>query len=271
MSERFRRPPLERDRPLRNWSTLFGSAATRVTAEGASAASAPGPAATASGAASLADTVGLGYRVIDEYLRQGQRFAETWSGVAAGGGRASDANADVRALLQQALELGLGFTGVWVEALSRMAARTEGAVPGGNDGGASGKAPVVPFASEPAAATPMANEPEQASEPAAPARESVQVNGVDLTVEVTCSRPTKTAVWLRPGASGALLVHALRSDASDHPPIHAVSVEPRASGDESGFVVRVAIGPQQPPGVYNALIIDALSNLPRGTLSVEVG
>src|SRR5688572_28553371 len=61
--ERVKKPEPERSQPIRNWGVLFGAPSS--TAPGANAP--PGD--------PVSRGVELGYRVIEEYLRQGQNVA----------------------------------------------------------------------------------------------------------------------------------------------------------------------------------------------------
>src|SRR5262245_11423332 len=76
--ERITRPPLGRTQPMRNWSMLFGApgATPEQSTSGATST-------TYQTSASLNDVVSrsveLGYRVIDEYIRQGQRAAQRFT------------------------------------------------------------------------------------------------------------------------------------------------------------------------------------------------
>src|SRR5438128_27418 len=53
-SDRIRRPPLDRTEPIRAWSSLFGAGPLNDV---------------------VTRSVELGYRVVDEYIRQGQKAA----------------------------------------------------------------------------------------------------------------------------------------------------------------------------------------------------
>ena len=64
-----------------------------------------------------------------------------------------------------------------------------------------------------------------------------------------------------------MVVHTLRAENHDAPPIRDITLEREEDGT---LMVRVTIASEQPPGIYNAMIVDAVSNLPRGTLSVVI-
>jgi hypothetical protein len=111
--EHLRKPPAERTGPLRRWSPPAGAP---------DAGPAPEPdAAPAEGSVpeppeeGAPGAVGLGYRVIEEYLRQGRRAAEEL-GLAAGASAA--AGSSFQALTARLLRDGL----VWLEHLARATA-----------------------------------------------------------------------------------------------------------------------------------------------------
>jgi len=76
--ERITRPALERRKPLRTWSTLFnGSEAGTKAAAAARLVARPDLAGVPD---AVQKSVGLGYQVIEEYIKQGQAFAGLLSG-----------------------------------------------------------------------------------------------------------------------------------------------------------------------------------------------
>src|SRR5689334_10143591 len=74
-NDRIKRPPLDRLQAIRNWSTLF----TGAVAAGDDAGADSGTAERSTSAPLndvIARSVDLGYRVVDEYVRQGQKAAQ---------------------------------------------------------------------------------------------------------------------------------------------------------------------------------------------------
>src|SRR5438128_6977170 len=69
--KRVRRPEPDRTGPIRNWSALFGAPPARAPEDEGAAEARP----TSLGEA-VSRSVELGYRVVDEYVRQGQRAAQ---------------------------------------------------------------------------------------------------------------------------------------------------------------------------------------------------
>ncbi len=177
----------------------------------------------------IAHGVKLGYSVLDEQMRQGQRLAERLSGGARNG------TMDVGALVERALNIyrdigALAFAAT--EALAR--SPTLGA----------GRA--VP-------ATP---------EPAAP------VAGAAIALEIRSSRRVGVKLDTRPETRGRALqvgpLHAIGVAT----PIATVGFEAEPQNREPRL--RLEIADDQPPGVYNAVVVDAASGEACGTLTVRI-
>ena len=238
--KRVRRPRPERTEPIRNWSTMFGGAPN-------------GDGAPAAGMADVVQrSVDLAYRVVDEYVRQGQRTAERLTGRGAGGalpsaGDMQDAAAQMTRLASDGMRIWLELLGVAMS--GTMTAGAPGASPFGAPLGAA--APAAAPAATAAAAAPEA----------ATAR---------VRLELATRRPVEVAVDLRPEAAGAELVaHALRAVDAEIPPLAgATFVGDRAGGP---VTLRLAVPDDQPEGIYNGVVVDAASNRPVGTLSVRIG
>src|SRR5207244_6279809 len=71
-----------RERPVRAWSTLFGANGDQVASMRNPVHQPPAQAKLdgSEAARAVTDSVGLGYRVIEEYLRQGQQVAQAFNG-----------------------------------------------------------------------------------------------------------------------------------------------------------------------------------------------
>jgi hypothetical protein len=214
MSERRTRPIPDRAEPIRAWSDLLRT----------------------SGDASLGDVVSrsveLGYRVVDEYIRQGQQAAQRVNARTYG---PAAATSDLQDLAARMARYTSDFLGLWLEF-----------VDAASRGDAVGRA----------AAT--------ATEPAG--------SGGDaecLRIVVVCARPTEVSLDLRPKAGGRpLVVHALRAVDPAKPALSDVVFSGEADG--SPATVRVEVPADQPEGIYSGLLVDEESNRPVGTLSVRV-
>ncbi len=352
---RVTRPALERDAPIRNWATLFGPA-WGATGGGSAGAGSPlagsalggnahagsplagnamagmaNAANTMLGAASqtLADAVGQGYRVINEYLAQGQRQAEAlrfpdWSSFLPGTGGAAASSAGAASAAQQELQqqlfrrlmqygmdfaalyfemlsragwpappggasAGAGTPAAWTEAFARAyspaawagAAAPNGAASSGTSSGSSASgtsaAPPpawpfpMPFPWAPPAAAPAAPSAPEAAAPSAGPAPGAPVSSESpdrVFVSVASQRRVESVLELRRGSWSALAAHALRPEGHEAPAIRGVTIEARP--EESLLRVSVVVPAEQGPGVYNGMIVDTASNLPRGTLTVRV-
>lgn len=225
MSERIRRPEIERSEPRRGLVDLV-----RETS-GATTAGDPGDVVSRS--------IGVGYRIVEEYLQQSRNAAATMSPGAGG----ADAANSVAALTSRMARATADLFDIWFQVLSATSAVRPPAEPApaaeGSGNGASGR-------------------PTQ--------REPVRTG---IEVDVVSSRPARVAVDLRPGAGrGPLVAHALRSNDESLPRITEVSVE--GASDAAPVVVRLRVPADQPAGVYSGMLIDEASSLPVGTVSVIV-
>jgi hypothetical protein len=245
-AKRVKRPKLERDQPNRSWSTLFGAAPAK---QGAPPAHGPGPGpGRPDDRAALSDTVQLGYRVIEDYLKQSQQAAQAFAPSSWPGGGPAGATDDMQQMAQRVMQYGWDFAGLWMEMWTRM-------------GGTPGFRPPMPgFTTDP--------RPGAGAAPAPPAPPQAATVQESLAISVDSVLPTVTSVALRPGQPGELVVHALRAEGHEAAPIRTVSIE--RSAEDGRMVVQVIIPADQAPGEYRAVIVEAASNLPRGTLSVRV-
>ena len=241
--ERITRPIPERTGSIRSWSALLGAAAARSGDAGT-----PGG-ATLGGVVSR--SVEVGYRVVDEYLRHGQRVAE----------RLGDRSLTPGTMVQDFQELtarmaryASDLMDVWFQ-LIELAAAGRGAPhrPSGDRGAPADPAPSTP---EPPAA-------------GSTGRDSHD-GGARVSVQIASLQPAEVTLDLRPGSTGLpLIVHALRAAEPDKPRLTEIALEP--ASEDGVRRLRIRIPPEQPPGVYNGLVIDERTSRPAGTLSVRVG
>jgi len=249
--KRTTRPVLERSRPVRNWSTLFeapGDDAARGS-EPDSAAAGPlgGPALNDV----VTRSVDLGYRVIDEYIRQGQKAAQRLNERSYG---AQTMAGDVQDLAMRLTQYASDFAAVWLQ-LVQLAATGSGAA----SAPASATQPGPGESPTPAVDTGAAVE--SASHAAAPAAR--------VRIEVRAAQPTEVAVDIRPDATGMpLIAHALRAMDPNLPRLEDVSFVPASDGGAASLRIRVP--PGQPPGIYNGMLIEEQTSRPAGTVSVTV-
>ena len=240
--ERSKRPKLERTQPIRSWSGLFGGAPPAGTRDGA------GPASGASLNDVVARSVDLGYRVVEEYIRQGQKAAARLSGGSYG---AEAAATDVQDAAARMAQQASDFTTMWAEFMG------VAAWGGMGRGGAFGGGPVV---------TDPAPEParERRSDPPA---ETAPDRG-SMRLEILSRRATEVQLDLRTQATGTLVVQGLRAVDPEKPKLADVVLRPATRDDPA--TVRVRVPDDQPSGVYRGLIVEEETSRLVGSLTVRI-
>jgi hypothetical protein len=231
-TNRRKRPPVERTEPDRSW--MNGSS---------------GPAA--SGTSSDAREAGYqainnAYRLIDEYVRQGQRMAENlWlplGGTA--GGTASAFNAPER--LMRAMG---DMTMAWIEVMEQFTKNAQSKPEQGPAGSAG------PFAST------------RVAQPSAAPAPSSAKTAQPLKLTLDARGRVEISVQLGDGAAlDGLETTELRSFGSDAEPIHGVEL----AGVPEDPVLRVRVPEGQPPGTYNGLFLERGGKRPCGTITLVV-
>ena len=258
--ERFKNPEPGRAAPVRDWRTLFQTPSAASLAEGPSS---KGPAEPGSMSDVVTQSVDIGYRVMDEYLQQGQKAAQRWNS------RNFDPEAsvgDMQDLSIRMTQYASDFMATWFQFLD-IASRSgvfqgfAGASPGmTNPAAGPGPGPATAPGPVSGAAAP--------SSTAAPAAEPVaSVNAV--AVLLSSAQPAEVTVDLRSSIEGEVVVHDLRATDVEKPRIQEVTLE-RANEDR-GPRLRIRIPDDQPPGMYSGLMIEQESNLPVGSVTVRIG
>jgi hypothetical protein len=255
ISDRPKRPSPERTQPIRSWSTLFAV----PSADGGDPDPPPAAPAPESRGAGLSDVVSrsvdLGYRVIDEYIRQGQKAAR----------RLNDRSYGTQAMTGDLQELGMrmtqyasDFAAVWLEFIQ--VAATKNGAPGGESVADGAVHPPAATPGDPAVVAASGFTPDEQ-----PAGERTRVR-----IEVQATQPTEVSVDILPSATRLpLVVHALRAIEPDTPRIAEVAFE--AGSDDDPPRLRIRVPPGHPPGVYSGLIIDPHTSRPAGSVSVRIG
>jgi len=236
--ERRKRPSLDRTKPVRSWTP----------ASGATASAAPPAATTGSDDAkprprfedAVARSVELGYRVVDDYIQQGQRAAQ----------RLSEGRLSAEVLTSEVNDLGgriaryaSDFFGAWVELLELAAVGSAARQSAGNG----------PAAPEPPPAPPPTRKPS---------------NG-GLRVAVVASRPVEVALDLRgERVTGTLRVHELRAADPKKPRLSDVKIV--SDGPDATPILRVRVPDEHPEGTYEGLLIDEGTNRPVGNVRLVV-
>lgn len=240
--ERLRRADPERTGPLRSWSNLYRASDAGQPRDPEPP---PQPDKDAQPSESLSDVVaqgvGLGYRVIEEQIRQGQRVAEQISEAAYGPAAISS---DVREASERVVRYSADLLALWFDFVNstmangdlmrNLAASWQGARPATGD--------------PPAA---------QAARP------------TSVAVEICSSRPVRVTLDLKANATGRLLAtHGLRAVEAEKAPLTDVSFEPAVDG--TPVVLRMRVPEAQPAGLYTGVVIDKQNGDLLGTLSAQV-
>lgn len=110
-ASRIKRPELPRTEPVRSWGGIFGA-----PTNGAPARATPEPPPPA-GAPSVQRGVELGYRVIDEYIKQGAAVAKAFGGPRRG---AAPSGEDLPKMTQRMMQYASDFTALWFDAMTMM-------------------------------------------------------------------------------------------------------------------------------------------------------
>ena len=245
--ERIKRPKLDRTQPIRSWSTLF-SAPPGSDATPAGAGAAHGP-AERSWSDVVSRSVDLGYRVIDEYMRQGQKAAQRFTERSY---TPDSMTSDAQEMGTRMAQYASDFTAVWLEFL-QLGASSFGRWP----------TPPFEFAAPAGNAAPSAPPPPPSTS-TDPANTDTRVR-----VAVTSPYPTEVSLDVRPQAVGRrLIVQSLRAVTEDKPRLSDVAIEDRGADEPLTLRIRVPAG--QPAGVYNGLVVEEESGKPMGTVSLRI-
>ena len=233
-ARRKKRPSLDRTQPIRSWSTMLGAAPP----DGANGTD---PAARPRLEDAISRSVELGYRVVDDYIQQGQRAAQ----------RLSEGKLTAEAVASEAQDLSAriaryasDFFGAWVELLELAA---------------------VGSAARQGVATPAAGSPPPPAAAPSPPPDRRPASGTGLRVEVAAARPVEVALDLRPErVTGALRAHDLRSADPRKPRLSDVAIR----ADDGTPVLRIGVPDDHPAGAYEGLLLDEATNRPVGSVRV---
>ena len=239
--------------------------------------------------------VDLGYRVIEEYMQQGQAFARAVFPTGAPAGLP-----DPRKLNERIFKYASDLAAAWLEYVQTLSGSgamgwpTPGtpdtataAAHGGNAFDSARRAPTgqlgpfdMPGPTNGHASTPANGhaKPPPPTAPAAdaPAREAAAHGDAReaayppfaLAIDLASKKRAEVTLDLKPGAPTALSAHELRAADPNLPRIGPVVIEMQP--DQQRVVVRICVPDTQPAAIYNALILDDATNLPRGTLTVRI-
>ncbi|WP_163999444.1 hypothetical protein [Pyxidicoccus caerfyrddinensis] len=254
--ERVKRPEPGRTQPIRNWWTMFGPPGAQPPSAEAGAGAAIPPADPVSRG------VEMGYRVIEEYMRQGQNVARMMGVPYAGAGGGVGPGDGMPQRMATLMRSFADFAGLWMEMLGTMS--PAGFPPRAPDM-ASPLGTAGPFSAGVVAPEPPPTTPAPA--PVATAPEALAAPGV--TLELDTRRRAEVSIDLRMRSVGIpLRVHDLRAPEPDVPRLTGARLE--TAPEEDRVTLRLRIPDDHPPGIYSGLILDERTGMPRGTISVRL-
>ena len=231
--ERAKKPELPRTEPIRSWSTIFGP-----NGAGMPRSATETPQASTSGggpADSVRRGVELGYRVLDDYLRQGATAAGAFAAPPRTWAPSPD---DLPRMTERMLQYTSDFTSLWFDAM-RIMNTNAGAQP--RDDGKAGR-----------------SSPDRPTEVDRRAR---------WVLEVRSERPAEIIIALDEPVTGELTVEPLRASSGKRV-IADVAIRPAAEPG-GALRVRVHVPPKLPAGRYTGAVVDAAGQ-PKGRLTVTL-
>jgi hypothetical protein len=260
-SIRHKRPELDRFGPIRALGGAPGS-----PRDGAPPAEAR-TRADASPLDTISRAVEGAYGVIEDYMRQGQGFARTTESQRESTGPSAP---DPRRLTERMFQSASDLAALWLDYAQATLDRRATSAPSGGTGPSGPAAPHV--GGFDIGGTPAG--PSAPSAPSAPASrvEATRSPALDvpsISIDIVSKRRAEVTVELKPGALGAALAaHDLRSGYPGLTRISGVTAEPKPS--ENRIAIGIEVPDVLPAGIYSGLIVDTVTNLPQGTLSVRV-
>ena len=188
-----------------------------------------------------AEAVELGYKVIEEQIRQGQKIADEIAGRMSGANSTS-ANGVPPALLDRMMAFYTDLGALWFEMIESVAANPAFADLAGGLGMAK------------ANGKPRGNG-----------------SGAGLPLEIQSARPVDVKIDVdlgKLGPGGAPTVVELRSLDPQAAPISDIRFDER--NDDWSPILRIRVPADQPAGTYSGVVIDSSTNEPIGTLCLRV-
>lgn len=247
---RRRRPPVERTEPDRSVGARRRKTKSEKTNGSQDDAAAPKNGAKADARDAGYRTINDAYRLIDEYVRQGQRMAENiWLPLT---GPETDEKSQFKAP-ERFMRAMSDMTLAWVELMQQFTTNVQSTPSQAASGGSSPfSAGRVARAESSAAASPDAGPASRALRVAVESRGRVEVS-VHLADATTLA---------------SLVLTELRPFGVKAPAITGVSLDLASTADAP--VLRIRVPDDQPSGAYNGLLVERGSERPRGTVSLLV-
>jgi hypothetical protein len=240
--ERRHRPDPKRAEPVRDFMTYVRTSG--LGAQDKPEADATAPAAESADEA-VAHGVTLGYAVIDEQIKQGEKLAERLRQVTGKPGTLP--GVDVNTLIERALNVYKDMGSLAMAAVETLIRNPvlQSAVARTWSGGGSG------------------------GTEAAPAPGAASGGATRFGFELTSNRRTQVKLEIQPRAVTFMpVVHQLHASNPSLPPLTGVRF--RFDPATSTPVLHVDVADSQPAGTYMGVIVDSVSDEPCGTLSVRV-
>lgn len=248
--QRLRRENPERTTPIRHWSKLYRQDDSWGAHAPPSQAS-PSQAAPPNGATSEAVSQGvkLGYQVIEEHIRQGQRIAQQFNSRSY---NLSHVGNEVRELADRLVRDSTNLLSLWFNLMTSLANNV--------DLSRSFSRPTSP----PSPPSHNGVAPQKTSP-----SEELTHPGTAVSIELLASSPTQVTLNLSPKAERLFLATpGLHAMTADTPPLTDLTFIPAL--DNNPASLRIRIPERQPPDLYTGVLIDRNTGQPQGTLSIRV-
>ena len=248
--QRLHRDDPERTNPIRHWSKLYrqddswGAQASPASSSPTQAAS---PNKTTDDAVSQG--VKLGYQVIEEHIRQGQRIAQQFNTRSY---NLSNVGNDVRELAERLVRDSTNLLSLWFNLMTSLAGNVDLSRQ-------SARPPSNPSPTANNGVSPQKTSP----------TEDATERGTAVSIEILSSCPTQVTFNLSPQAERLFLATpGLYTINADKPPLTDIIFIPTLENNPASL--RIRIPDQQPPDLYSGVLVDRNTGLPQGTLSVRV-
>lgn len=243
--QRLRREEPARNGPVRNWSTLYREANSRESHDPSASQNATDEAKSdRSWNDVVSHGVKLGYHVVEEHIRQGQRVAQQINNRSY---TPETMGNDVQELLERMVRYYTDLGSLWGDLANSLVANPDL----------------------------LGNLFRRGQSQAAQPVNGASANGASTTVplsvsiEVISARPTQVTLDLQPQSEGLpLATSGLHAGDPQKPPLTDITLEPGL--DMGRLLLRIRVPEGQPPDVYTGVVVDKGTNLPRGTLSIRI-
>jgi hypothetical protein len=248
---RVTRPILDRDRPVRSWASAVSPGQPRAGSDTSHA----GPDVAESQDPILRGVVSGG-RVVDEWIRQAQQTARMLGGTESNRGWVDTSG--------QIFKTASDMMAAWWSLFGLIP-------PNGGPGFGNHPPGVRPEATW--AATPSASRiPDEQEPPQAPARAHADrvtpsSAGPRIKLEIGSRRPVNVTFDLHRNGIALFRVLDLRAESGDAPRILGTTLE---AWEPDGFILRLTVPDDQPPGAYHAVILDPILDSAVGIVTLRI-